>query len=193
MELDPSGGVWERAVGLFNRHLIATTRGDVIRIKTFETILVEIEAIINRRPLTAVSADSRDVEALTPAHILYPSTFAHSSSIIVPENAISEAEALRTTWKRSQSRVNAFWTSFHREYLSLLHDRKKWKKSTKNLSVDDLVIIVDAAAARNEWLLARVVSVDASDGLVRKASVKRADGKVVIRDRCKLVHLELDE
>ena len=187
------GGVWERTVGLFKKHLTAVTRGDTIHIKTFETIIIEIESILNRRPLTAISADSRDVEALTPAHILYPATYAHSSATIIPDNVASPADVLRTTWKRAESRINAFWNSWTRDYLVLLHDRKKWTKVKRDLKVDDIVIIVDTTASRNEWRLGRVVEADVTDGTVKKVRVKRADKKIVTRDRTKLVLLELDE
>ena len=86
------GGVWERIVGLFKRHLAAVSIGDVLHIDTFATILCEIENVINMRPLTAMSTDPLDPEAITPRHILYPATFAHSSAVIVPE-AVGNAAA----------------------------------------------------------------------------------------------------
>ena len=180
-------------VGSVKKLLTNITRGDVLNVKTMETIVVEVEATINRRPLTAVNADSRDLEALTPAHILYPSTFAHSSATIIPDNPLTDADTLRSNWRRAQARVNAFWTAWSRLYLTSLHERKKWTKVEKNLKLNDLVLIVEPAVARNEWRLARVVDVESDDGLVRKATVKRADGKLLLRDRNKIVALELDE
>ena len=40
----------------------------------FNTAIIEAEAILNRRPLTHISTDSRDTEAITPNHLLSPST-----------------------------------------------------------------------------------------------------------------------
>ena len=74
-----------------------------------------------------------------------------------------------------------------------LHERKKWTKVRENLKINDLVLIVEPTVARNEWRLARIVDVESADGLVRKATVKRADGKLLLRDRSKIVALELDE
>ena len=73
------GGVWERCVGLFKRHLAALSVGDEVHIDTFNTVMIQIEGILNRRPLTAVSPSADDSEALTPAHILYPSFASHQS------------------------------------------------------------------------------------------------------------------
>ena len=36
-----------------------------------ETIVVEVEATLNNRPLTYETSDVADVEPLTPAHLLY--------------------------------------------------------------------------------------------------------------------------
>ena len=156
-------------------------------------MIVEIEAIVNRRPLTALSADSRDVEAITPAHILYPATYAHSSARIVPYNVSTDADRLRTMWKRTQSRVNAFWKTWAKDYILSLHDRKKWQKTERDLAIDDLVILADESTSRDEWRLGRIVAVDGTDTHVRKASIRRADGKIVERDRTRIVRLEIDE
>ena len=45
------GGLWERVIGLFKRHLASATRGDVLHVDTFNTIIIEIEGILNRRPI----------------------------------------------------------------------------------------------------------------------------------------------
>ena len=187
------GGVWERVVGMFKRHLAALSTGETFHIETFWTIITEIEATINRRPLTSISTDSRDLEALTPAHILYPATFGHSSARTLPYAITTDAERMRYTWKRAQSRVAAFWKEWKRDYLTMLHNRPKWRKTMRDLAVDDIVILVDETTHRDEWKLGRIVNTNSSDGHVRKVSVRRADGKEVERDRTKVVRLELDD
>ena len=67
------------------KHIASATRVDVLHVDTFNTIVVEAEGILNRRPLTPISSDPLDTEALTPAMILYPSTFSHSAATIVPD------------------------------------------------------------------------------------------------------------
>ena len=56
------GGVWERVVGLFKKHMATSMGGDPLHLDTFNTMIVEIEGILNRRPLTTLSDDSRDLE-----------------------------------------------------------------------------------------------------------------------------------
>ena len=183
------GGFWERIVALFKKHIISATKGETFHIDVFNTIVIESEGIINRRPLIASSDDPRDTEAISPSHILYPATFSHSSAVIVPEQ--NEKNDLRIAWKRAQNRVNAFWKSWSAEYLSILHQRSKWQRTMRDLQVDDLVIIVDETIKRHEWKMARVITVHKKENHVRNVTVIRGDGKKILKDRNKLVLLEL--
>ena len=65
-------------------------------------------------------------------------------------------------------------------------------KTKDDLAVDDLVIIVDDTVQRHSWKLGRVVSIERTGSHVRRATVKRGDGKLLNKDRSKLVLLELD-
>ena len=57
----------------------------------------------------------------------------------------------------------------------------------------DLVLVVDEQQPRSMWKLARVMNVEAEvDQHVRKATVKTADKKTLLRDRESLVLLEMD-
>ena len=66
------------------------------------------------------------------------------------------------------------------------------EKATRDLEVGDLVLVAKEQVARSEWKLGRVVDVDGDETHIRKATVKRADGKIVLKDRMNLVLLELD-
>ena len=57
----------------------------------------------------------------------------------------------------------------------------------------DLVLVVDDQQPRSMWKLARVINAEAEvDQHVRKATVKTADKKTLLRDRESLVLLEMD-
>ena len=89
--------------------------------------------------------------------------------------------------------MDAFWKAFKRDYLSLLHSRPKWRKTKENLKNGDLVILVDDTVDRHHWKLGRITGTPQSDFHVRKVEVRRGDGKIVLRDRVKVVKLEMDE
>ena len=187
------GGCWERVVGLFKKHLKALAIGDSIHLDVFQTAIVEIEAALNRRPLTAIPSESNSCEAITPLSILHPTARSHSDVIVVPSASSTEVDRIRGSWTNAQALVNRFWNAWRRDYLSLLHGREKWQKSSRNLNVNDLVILVDDKVPRGHWKLGRVIRPEMDNGHVRKAYVRTADGKNVLRDRTKLVHLELDD
>ena len=186
------GGVWERVVSLFKKHLASITSGHVLHYDVFQTAVIEVEGILNRRPLTPLSDDPSDTSALRPVNILHPSTFSHSSAAILPPETGNDAVGTRCRWRNAQARVDAFWKVWRAEYLQLLHARSKWTKSEVNIKKDALVIIVDETLHRHQWSLGRVVEVEGSGGHVRKAQILRPDGKIVLKDRSKIVRLELD-
>jgi len=187
------GGAWERIVALFKKHLSALALGDNVHVETFNTILVQIEGILNRRPLTAVSPDADDCEPLTPAHILYPSFASHQSCVITPEDPRRSTRDMRGAFLKAQSRVNAFWRSWSADYLTLLHNRTKWRNTKEDLKVGELVLLADPQQPRSSWKLARVTKADAEvDQHVRKAELRTSERKTLIRDRESLVRLELD-
>ena len=75
MEVHPQtgswhGGFWERLVGLTKQSLRKVLGRAFVTLPVLQTIVVEIEATLNDRPLTCVSTDVTDVEPLTPAHLL---------------------------------------------------------------------------------------------------------------------------
>ena len=82
---------------------------------------------------------------------------------------------------------------FKRDYLSLLHSRSKWRNSKENLKRDDLVILVDETMERHKWKMGRIQKTFQSGPHVRRVEIKKGDGKVVLRDRTKIVKLELDD
>ena len=179
-------------VALFKRNLLLVLEKEALHVDVINTAIVEIEAIINRRPLTAISASSSDYEAIAPAHILYPDAMSHSSALVVENVSNDKAKRMRCLWRRAQARVNAFWKQWKRDYITLLHDRSKWRTTRRDIEVGDLVLLVDEATRRGDWKKGRVVSVEGTANHVRRAQIRRADGRVVLKDRTKMVLLEVD-
>ena len=65
------GGFWERLIGLTKLTLKKVLRRAFTTLNSLQTIIVEIEAILNDRPLTYVPTDANDPDPITPAHLQY--------------------------------------------------------------------------------------------------------------------------
>ena len=65
------GGFWECLIGVMKSSLKKVLGRTFATLSTIQTIIVEIEGILNDRPLTCISSDVKDPEPLTPAHLLY--------------------------------------------------------------------------------------------------------------------------
>ena len=57
------GGLWEAAVKIHLKRVIAATK---LTFKEFSTVLTQVEACLNSRPLTPLHHDDDVIEALTP-------------------------------------------------------------------------------------------------------------------------------
>ena len=64
------GGVWERMVRSCKKAMIAIVGNRTLTDDVLSTTMCLVEQILNSRPLTSVSDDSDDLEALTPNHFL---------------------------------------------------------------------------------------------------------------------------
>ncbi|XP_061736975.1 uncharacterized protein LOC133539000 [Nerophis ophidion] len=163
------GGIWERQIRTIISVLMAVLDQSARRLDStlLRTVLYEVMAIINSRPLTAEHLnDPSGPEPLTPNHIL-----TMKSTIILPPPGefVREDLYLKKRWRGVQYLANEFWTRWKREYLLNLQSRQKWHKNRRNLKVNDIVLLKDDLAPRNEWKLARITDVyPGSDGRVRK-------------------------
>ena len=78
----------------------------------------------------------------------------------------------RKRWRRVQHLCNEFWVRWRKEYLLSLQPRQKWVAPSRNLEVNDIVIVSDEDKPRNQWQLARVIeTICDADGYVRKVKI----------------------
>lgn len=184
------GGVWERMVQSVKKSLgiILMSEDVVLTDYTLMTVFTEVESLINSRPLTRVSDDVNDLEALTPNHFL----IGRASSKLSPCVIYNSKMLPRQRWRQVHSVSQQFWDRWRREYLPTLTGRNKWVHGAKNVQVGDLVMVLDGTQVRSKWLLGRIVAtLPSRDGCVRKVEVKTRNGQYV-RPMVKIAPLELD-
>ncbi|XP_037302804.1 uncharacterized protein LOC119193309 [Manduca sexta] len=125
------GGAWERLVRSVKTALTVTLKEKAPSEETLRTLLAEAEHSVNSRPLTHVSVDPRDPEALTPNHFYVD----------------------RRAWRAAQALADNFWRRWIAEYLPTLVPRGESTRRVRPLRVNDVVAIADQQLPRNVWPL----------------------------------------
>jgi len=165
------GGLWEAAVKATKRHLRQILGNATLTFEEMSTLLAQVEACLNSRPLEALSEDPDDLAALTPGHFLIGTALnavPEPSLLSVPENRLSR-------WQLVQRMRQLFWYRWSREYLHSLNHRPKWWKSDSSVSVGRLCILTNETSPPNKWPLARVVDTHpGEDGHICVVTVRTA-------------------
>jgi hypothetical protein len=160
------GGAWERQIRTVRKVLASVMKQQVTTDEVLSTVMCHVEFVINSRPLTTVSDDPRDLEPLSPNHLL----LLKSTPPLLVET--TKQDVYRRRWKQAQYLSDIFWKRWLREYLPTLQLRSKWQQEERNVRVGDVVIIVDDNMPRCTWPLGRVVKTfPGHDGLVRSVEV----------------------
>ncbi|XP_066600003.1 uncharacterized protein [Prorops nasuta] len=167
------GGLWEAGVKATKHHLIRVMGDYTLTYEEFATVLAEIEACLNSRPLCPLSGDTDDLNALTPSHFLLgrqSGLIPEAPCIGVPENRLNRFQLL------SKIRQD-FWVRWSREYLHHLQERNKWRDPMTNFNIGQLVILKDDRYPTCRWPIGRITQLHpGTDGLIRVVSVKIATG-----------------
>ena len=171
------GGIWEQLVRSCKKAMIAVLDGRSLTDDVLITKMCLVEQTLNARPLTSVSDDPDDLEALTPNHFLLGSENLATPPFL-PDSQRRYTD-LRQVFRVSQAYSDMIWTRWAKEYLPEWNVRNKWKKDdVRQLRVNDLVWVVDENVKRSNYKKARVLEVqEGSDDRVRSANVVTKDGK----------------
>ena len=145
------GGFWKRLVGLTKTTIKKVLGRRHVSLRTLETIVVEIEAILNDRPLTFVSSEMGDPEPLTPSHLLHGRRITCLPHEMVDVDELTDPTFENTSSMRKSANTQAaiirdFQPRWRHEYLTSL--REHHKTSGNNIQLvkkGDVVFVHDDA------------------------------------------------
>lgn len=168
-------GYWEAGVKSCKHHLRRILGNSNLTYEEFNTVLAQIEAVLNSRPISCLSTDPSDYLPLTPSHFLI------GRPLTAPATAdITEVPPTRLTrYDRIEQLRQHFWKRWATEYVSELQIRTKWKTHVNDLQLDSLVLLKDDQQPPLKWRLGRITQIfPGKDGIARVASIRTATGIV---------------
>ncbi|XP_024878332.1 uncharacterized protein LOC112458525 [Temnothorax curvispinosus] len=150
------GGLWESTIKLFKHHFKRVVGDLLFTFEELNTFAIEIEGILNSRPITSLSSDPNDLLVLSPAHYLIGKPLT-----ALPEGDLSAVPANRlSTW----------------QHIS---------KERPKLEVGAVVLVKDKNLPCTQWALGRVITTHpGKDGIVRAATVKTKFGELKRAAKC---------
>ena len=167
-----------------------------ISLTELETILVEVQARINNRPLTYIDDDISHPQPLTPAHLIYVRRLQSMPVDVEDESTDPDYLGVDELHKRYAyvcERIKHWERGWKKEYLMSLRERfygAQPPNDKDTLNVGDIVII-ETEGNRDSWPLGRISAKHADKyGITRVVEVI-SRGTKSLRTINKLIPLEL--
>ena len=192
------GGFFERLVRSVKSSLKKVIGHAKLSLDELNTVIVEIEATLNSRPLTYIYPEVGE-EALTPSHLMLGKRL-----LTLPLDSVEEEddpdyhskEALAGRAKHLSNVLNHFHSRWRKEYLTEVREHHRMTSGKNHhdlIAKGDIVTIQDENRKnRTTWKLGKVESlIIGREEIVRGANVRTANGKIISRPIQKLYPLEV--
>ena len=167
------GGLWEAAVKSMKSHLKRVVGETKLTFEEFMTVLTQVEACLNSRPLVPIVFDGDTVEPLTPGHFLIGRPI---EALPDPSTSYQSISLLRR-WHLCQNLTRHFWKRWSTEYLGIIRKYVKWHHPSRNMKVGDVVILQEDNLFPTKWPIGRIVDTHpGKDGFVRILTIKTSKG-----------------
>ncbi|XP_047541815.1 uncharacterized protein LOC125074530 [Vanessa atalanta] len=145
------GGLWEAGIKSTKFHLKRVVGNSTLTYEEMATVLAQIEACLNSRPLSRVE-DPTEAVVLTPGHFLVGEPL-----VVVPEVNYESANMFTLRrWQLHQRMMQDFWRRWSQDYLHQFLQRHKWEYQNPEPSVGDVVLVKEDDLPPARWLLGKV-------------------------------------
>lgn len=191
------GSIWERTIGIVKAGLKKVLGRAIITLTELGTILTELEAAVNDRPLGYVSGEVDEPTPITPSHLV---SGRRLRACPVPLDVDEMADPPMFSTNDLSSRFayvtklsSDLWKRWTQDYLLALRESHSnlAVKSNKTFPKVGDVVLVHKESSRLFWQLGLIVKLyKGIDGHHRVAQVKTATG-IVTRPVIKLYPLEI--
>ncbi|CAK1597854.1 unnamed protein product [Parnassius mnemosyne] len=161
------GGLWEAGIKSTKYHLRRVIGNSTLTFEELTTVLAQIEACLNSRPLSCV--DQNELTVLTPGHFLIGEPL-----VLVPDSNYEKANisSLRR-WQLTQRMVQDYWRRWSQDYLNQFLQRHKWAHQNPEPAIGCIVLVKEDDLPPGKWLLGKIeLKHPGPDGITRVVTVK---------------------
>ena len=191
------GGHFERLVRTIKASLATAISKKLLTLEEFTIIVKEAENIVNSRPLTYQSDNTKDIP-LTPSQLALGRDLTLMPPLLQPGDPLDEdydAKATRAQYIVLSNALECFRKRWHNQYLISLRE-KHYNQCAENpshhLRIGQLVMVKHDNIHRIEWPLGVITAVYPDErGVIRTAELEEC-GRTSIHSVTFLVPLELD-
>ena len=178
------GGFWERMVRSVKDLLRRSNGRACLAYDELEASLIEIESVINARPLNYIGEGADDPLPITPNQFLNN----RRSTCATPEPAVnllaptSTSAMLVELDKERREYVSHICSRFIEDYVMQLDNFQTKGKPGQKIRVGEVVLIHDENTKRLMWSTGLVLELRKSrDGLVRSVVLRSPNGNIINR------------
>ena len=186
------GGIWERLVSCFKRCIKKVVGVRKISLVELETITLEIETILNNRPICE-DFDNEIDDVLTPNHLLFGRRIESINNDDFDDEIILGSPELNRREKGLQTVLTNFWKIWRKDYVTTLRNFQQIVPKTPKINLGDIVIVHDEKIPRQFWKLGRVIEIiKGPDEVIRAAKIMVAKtGLAISRPLNRLYPIEI--
>lgn len=184
------GGIWEAGVKSIKSHLKKTIGTSLLTFEEMNTCLIQIDAVLNSRPLCPLSNHPNEFNYLTPAHFLV------GRPLVDPLERCFETEkiGLLSLWQHVQTIYQRFVRLWKCDYLQNLQSRPKGLSTTVHYKPGNLALLAEDDSPPTLWPMVIIDEIHpGKDGIVRVATIRTPLGKILKRPVVKLRFLPCNE
>lgn len=168
------GGLWESGVRSLKHHLKRVVKDHTLTYEEFTTLLNQVEACVNSRPIAPLSDCLDDYNYLTPGHFLIGATLTTPpgpTTLDLNDNRLSR-------WQLVRKMYESLWKWWANDYLHSLQQRSKWRFEKDNVKPGCVVLVRNPLAPPCKWELGRILEChQGDDKLTRVVTVKTASSQ----------------
>ena len=149
------GGIWEAGVKSVKYHLNRLFQGITPTVEEVNTALAEIEAILNSRPISGLTAEPDDFELVTPNHLItgFPAV---QIPMLISETRLKSIKP-SNNFNNVRNIVNSFWKKWRGDYYQSLTNKYKWSSKGSAPEEGDLVLIKRNNDPPTFWARGRII------------------------------------